>query len=128
MKKDLRMVRQILETQLKEASSSKGLSYSIRIHQVADPLDMTKESVERDVAVQLLDRESALARRLRSALDRIRDGSYGICLECDEEIAPKRLKASPWAELCIACQEAVDDSAGMRTGRTHASEDWPEAA
>jgi DnaK suppressor protein len=66
---------------------------------------MTQEAVERDVAVQILDRESTLVRRLRSAIDRIRDGSYGACLQCEEEIADKRLKAIPWAELCIDCQE-----------------------
>src|SRR5277367_6683880 len=105
MKVELKLARHNLERHLKEASSNKGLSDSIRIHQVADPVDMTQEAAERDVAVQLLDRESVLARRIRWALDRIQDGSYGICLQCEEEITPKRLKAMPWAERCIACQE-----------------------
>jgi len=117
MNTDLSLTRQILEAQLKEAASSSGLAHSIRIHRVADPLDMTTESAERDVAVQLLDRESALVRRLRSALQRIHDGSYGICLHCEEEIAPKRLKAMPSAELCRDCQEKADHS-----------ESWTEAA
>jgi len=116
---DLKSVRQILEAQLKGATSSKTLGDSIRIHQVADPVDMTQEAAERDVAVQLLDRESALARRLRLAIERTKDGSYGLCLHCEDEIAPKRLKAIPWAELCIGCQEKADDLA---------SASWKEAA
>ena len=114
MKADLKLVREILESQVKEAAPTRGLSDSIRIQQLADPIDMTQEAAERDVAVQILDRGSTLVRRLRSAIDRIEDGSYGICLYCEEEIAPKRLKAIPWAELCIDCQERADDSANQR--------------
>ena len=69
---------------------------------------MTQEAVERDVAVQILDRESALVRQLRAAIDRIDDGSYGICVDCEDEIAPNRLKAIHWAERCIGCQELAE--------------------
>jgi len=110
-----------------KAPSIKALGDSIRIQQFADPADMTQESAERDVAVQLLDRESALSRQLRAAIERIADGSYGLCLECEEEIAPKRLKAIPWAERCIGCQEKADGSSSQR-GRMSNSEDWAEAA
>jgi DnaK suppressor protein len=114
VKADLTLARQILEAQLKEATSSRGLGDAIRIHQVADPVDMTQEAAERDLAVLILDLESALVRRLRSAIDRIEDGSYGACLQCEEEIAPKRLGALPWAELCIRCQERADEMAQQR--------------
>ena len=114
MKADLKLIREILESQVKEAAPTRRLSDSIRIQQLADPIDMTQEAAERDVAVQILDRGSTLVRRLRSAIDRIEDGSYGICLHCEEEIASKRLKAIPWAELCIDCQERADDSANQR--------------
>ena len=127
MKVELKLARHILERRLTEVSSTKELSDSIRIHQVADPVDMTQQAADRDVAVQILDRESAIARRIRSALARIQDGSYGICLHCEEEIAPKRLKAMPWAELCIVCQEQADNYASQR-GRTQVTEDWTEAA
>ena len=111
MNTELKMIRQTLESRLKQAAGSRGLSDSIQIQQLADPADVTQEAAERDVAVQIIDRESALARHIRAAMDRIDDGSYGICLECEEEIAPKRLKAIPWAELCIDCQERADGSA-----------------
>ena len=64
--------------------------------------------------VQILDRESVLARRIRSAIDRIEGGAYGICLECEEEISPRRLNALPWAELCIHCQERADELDSQR--------------
>jgi DnaK suppressor protein len=114
MAADLKLVRQMLESRLKEAGCSRGLSDSIHVQQFADPVDMTQESAERELTVHLLDRESVLARRLRSAIDRIKDGAYGICLECEEEISPKRLNAIPWAELCIHCQERADDLESQR--------------
>lgn len=128
MQTDLKKVREIIESQLKEAASARKLSDdSIRIQQAADPIDMTQEAAERDLAVQILDRESMLVRQLRSAIDRIRDGSYGVCLECEEEIAQKRLKAIPWAELCIHCQERADDLASQR-GRIPDFEEGSAAA
>ncbi|HUO54566.1 MAG TPA: TraR/DksA C4-type zinc finger protein [Rhodoblastus sp.] len=42
-------------------------------------------------------------RQIRAALDRIAQGSYGICAKCGEPIDPKRLKALPTATRCIAC-------------------------
>jgi DnaK suppressor protein len=124
---DLTPVRQLLDSQLKKAAFSHGGSDSIRIQQLADPVDMTQEAAERDIAVQILDRESTLVRRLRSAMNRIEDGSYGICLECEEEIAPKRLKAIPWAELCIGRQERADAS-GKRRQATAIFEERTQAA
>jgi DnaK suppressor protein len=42
------------------------------------------------------------------ALDRIKNGSYGICIECQDEVQPKRLEAVPWARHCIECQAKQD--------------------
>lgn len=114
---DLKLIRQQLNSQLKKAESSRAACESIRIQQLADPVDMTQEALARDIAVQILDHKSALVRRLRSAIDRIDKGSYGICLECEERIAPRRLKAIPWAELCISCQERADGSETLRQHR-----------
>jgi DnaK suppressor protein len=111
MEGNLELIRQTLESQLKGTGATKGMRESIRIHQLADPVDMTQQAAEREMAVQTLDRDSTLARRLRSAIDRIDAGSYGTCLHCEEEIAPKRLRALPWAELCINCQEESDSGA-----------------
>jgi DnaK suppressor protein len=127
MNADLRLIRHILESRLEEAARNPGLTDSIAIQTAADPIDMTQESGERELAVQILNRKSALARQIRSAIDRINDTSYGICLQCEEEITPKRLKALPWAELCIHCQESADDLAN-HTELARTLEDRSEAA
>jgi RNA polymerase-binding transcription factor DksA len=40
---------------------------------------------------------------IRAALKRLDDGTYGICVTCDEPIAPARLEALPYALQCIKC-------------------------
>jgi DnaK suppressor protein len=80
----------------------------LTIERTADALDEVRLAAERDLTTRGLERGSALLRNVRAALARVDDGSYGTCLECDEEISQKRLMAMPWASLCIACQEQAD--------------------
>ena len=79
----------------------------------ADALDQIQHMVERELALETLGRESAFLRETRAALRRVDAGTFGICLDCEEEINPKRLAAVPWAARCIACQERVDREGSM---------------
>lgn len=81
----------------------------------ADALDQIQHMVERELALETLGRESAFLRETRSALRRIDEGVFGLCLDCEEEISPKRLAAVPWASRCIACQERADRE-GVKNG------------
>jgi DnaK suppressor protein len=128
MNTNLKTVRQLLEARLKEATQRDGSLESIRIQPVADPVDMTLHAAEREIAMHGLDRRAALVRQLRSAIDRIADGTYGICRECEEEIAPNRLRAIPWAELCIECHEAADRSIRGKRGAITHTDYYGEAA
>lgn len=47
-------------------------------------------------------------RRLRAALDRLRDGDYGVCVECGEDIAPARLRVMPEVQTCVRCQDKLE--------------------
>jgi RNA polymerase-binding transcription factor len=80
----------------------------IAIEKSADALDEVQHAAERDLAISNLDRESNLSRNVRSALRRIEERSFGICIHCEEEISPKRLAGVPWAPFCIRCQEQAD--------------------
>lgn len=53
--------------------------------------------------------------RLRTALERVRDGEYGTCVECGEAIAPARLRVMPEVETCVRCQDRLE-----RLNRRHA--------
>jgi len=69
----------------------------IAIEKTPDAFDEVQLATERELAIRNLDRESHLLRNVRGALRRIGDGSFGVCLHCEEDISPKRLAAIPWA-------------------------------
>jgi len=80
----------------------------IAIEKSADQMDEIQSATERDLAIRNVDRESNLLRDVKDALRRIREGSFGACIECESAISPKRLAAVPWAAYCIQCQEAAE--------------------
>jgi DnaK suppressor protein len=82
----------------------------IAIEKSPDALDEVQHAAEREMAIRTLDRESILLRNVRSARRRIEDGSFGVCLHCEEDISPKRLAAVPWTAFCLPCQELADRS------------------
>ena len=106
----LKSIQKVLESKLNEARAALRQRDGMVIEQAADPLDTLQQAGEREMVMQTLNRNATLARQLRAALNRVQDGSFGICPDCDEEIAPKRLAAVPWAELCVACQDKADRS------------------
>lgn len=46
--------------------------------------------------------------RIQTALDRLKDGEYGTCVECGERIAPARLHALPEVQTCVRCQDRIE--------------------
>jgi DnaK suppressor protein len=81
---------------------------NIKIERTADQLEEIQQASEHALAISNLDREFSDLRHTRAAIHRIREGSYGKCQHCDEDIHPKRLAAVPWTPFCIRCQEAFD--------------------
>lgn len=77
-----------------------------------DALDEVQHAAEREFAIGNLVRDSNLLRNVRRALRDIDEGSFGVCLHCEEDISPKRLAAVPWTAFCIQCQEIADRSPG----------------
>lgn len=107
-KTELSKFKKILETKRDELEQIVRKRDAITIEKSADALDEVQHAAERELAIRNLDRESQLLRSVRSALRRIEEGSFGICLHCEEEISPKRVAAVPWTSLCIQCQEQAD--------------------
>ena len=106
--KNLDDFKRTLETKRGELMSNTADRDEIRIENAAEDFDRLQQQLNREVAIRNLDRESTLLKSVQSALVRIEDESFGICLRCDEEIPEKRLKALPWAAYCVKCQEIVD--------------------
>lgn len=94
----------------KRAELSAGLLSrdEIAVERSADQADEIQRAMERELVIRNLDSRAHLLRNVTAALERVEDGTYGVCLECEEEINPKRLAAVPWTSLCIGCQERAD--------------------
>jgi DnaK suppressor protein len=67
-------------------------------------LSMSKESLFEQVSQQ----RTAL-HMVEDALERIADGSFGVCASCGDEISARRLDALPWTQYCLQCQETRED-------------------
>jgi DnaK suppressor protein len=105
---ELNEVQILLEARATELERGIGHREAIAIEQSPDQVDEIQPASDRDLAISKVDRQSKQLRDVRALLCRIRDGRFGICQECEEHIAPKRLTAISWASLCIVCQEAHD--------------------
>lgn len=107
-KTELEKYKAVLEVKRDELSAGLRNREDIAIEKTPDALDEVQLAGERELAIRNLDRESNLLRSVKGALLRVADGSYGICLHCEEDIKIKRLDAVPWTKYCIRCQEAAD--------------------
>lgn len=70
-----------------------------------DEMDLASSEYLQAFTFRLRGREKNLLDKIQKALDRIEDGTFGVCEECDEPIALKRLEARPETTLCIRCKE-----------------------
>lgn len=107
-KVDVEKYKKILEAKQAELTGVLRNRDEIVIEKAPDAIDEVQLAGERELAIRNLDRDSNMLRQIRRALARVADGSYGVCLHCEEEISPKRVNAVPWAAFCIKCQEQVD--------------------
>ncbi len=93
-----------LEEKIKQMSSEQ-----VSDDQVQDPGDQALTSTMETLRSSLQDSELQEYHRILRALEKIEDGSYGICSDCGENISEKRLSLYPNAARCLSCQEAFED-------------------
>jgi RNA polymerase-binding transcription factor len=78
-----------------------------------DEAALASDSATKDMAVATLERERRTLAEIEGALRRIRSGEYGLCASCGEPIPEARLKALPWARVCVRCAERGSRSNGL---------------
>jgi DnaK suppressor protein len=98
----------VLERKHAELENGNRRREALAVQTSADALDQIQGGQERDFTIGTLDRNSKLLRQVDAKLNRIHAGTFGFCLDCEEEISMKRLAAVPWTASCIVCQEAID--------------------
>ena len=81
-----------------------------------DPTDRASLEAERNFMLRIRDRENKLIKKIKKALDRIENDTFGICEACGEDVSIKRLKARPVTTQCIDCktkEEAKERALGL---------------
>ena len=95
--------------------------------QLADEIDVIQINEDREMSFATRSLLVERANRLAEALERLRDGEYGVCQECDEAIAPARLKAVPEVMTCVRCQDRLERTTRhVALGGAGVDEDEPE--
>jgi len=69
-----------------------------------DPTDRASLESDRNFELRIRDRERMLINKIRQALERIKDGTFGLCESCDDVIGTERLRVRPVTTLCIDCK------------------------
>jgi DnaK suppressor protein len=72
-----------------------------------DEGDRANFSQSKEMAFRQKAQDRGLLMMVESAITRIEDGSFGICINCGQEITLARLNAVPWSRYCITCQEMI---------------------
>jgi DnaK suppressor protein len=104
--------RQLVEEVGKSALYGKGQEDD----SIKDLGDQATTAYTREFLFELGNGDRRLLKEVTSALQKIEDGSFGICERCNEPIAEKRLDALPFARHCINCQRVVEEEERMPAG------------
>ena len=67
--------------------------------------DMATDNYDREFSLGLADNEQKILNRINIAMEKLETNTFGQCELCNKKIAKVRLKAVPYAELCVPCQE-----------------------
>lgn len=101
---------QLKETTLREISRSikSGSAAKVGEETTGDIYDQASSERDRELELILSDRERQKLHNIDDALLRMKEGDYGICEECDEDIPLGRLKAMPFTRHCVKCKSDLE--------------------
>ncbi len=111
-KKKLEAFRKLLNERLDELLSEANRTVSGMTSQndnLPDPSDRATLESDRNFTLRIRDRERKLIGKIKEALERIDNKTYGLCEECGEDISEARLRARPVTTLCIDCKKRQEN-------------------
>lgn len=108
-KKDLERFREVLNARkreiLRNAQRTLNEDMTLETDDLADEMDLASSEYLQSFTFRLRGREKTFLAKIDHALERIADGTFGLCEACDEPISIKRLEARLETTLCIRCKE-----------------------
>ncbi|MBU1341275.1 MAG: RNA polymerase-binding protein DksA [Proteobacteria bacterium] len=111
-KEDLEFFKNLLSERLTELIShadSTVTGMTKPKENFADPTDRASHEADRSFELRIRDREHKLIKKIKNALVRVENGTFGICEGCEEDISINRLKARPVTTQCIDCKTREED-------------------
>ena len=93
-----------------EAGSTKESSADVSSHAL-HMADVATDMYDREFNLGLASNDRELLQKVDMALKRLKDRSYGVCIECKKSIPQARLKAIPYTEHCMKCQAKIEEKA-----------------
>ena len=79
-----------------------------------DFTDQATQESDMDFNIHMKERDSKLVAKIREALERVEDGTYGICEDCGQRISEERLKVRPVTTMCIKCKRKQENEERLR--------------
>lgn len=117
--KDLEFFKNLLTERLNDLiahADSTVTGMTVPKDNFADPTDRASHEAERSFELRIRDREHKLIKKVKQAIARIENNTYGICDSCGEDISIARLKARPVTAQCIECktrEEVMEKALGI---------------
>ena len=107
---DLKKYRDLLERKKEEllASAPARTAPTEPGAKSGDWIDQSSQENDLHVRLALKQTDHKLFRAIEDAIHRVDQGIFGVCTDCENEIAPARLKAVPWTRVCIDCKSKQD--------------------
>lgn len=97
-------IKSIAQKTLKSPREASGDLSAYTVHMA----DMAADAYERELSMNIVSSEQEVLYQIDDALKQIDEGTYGICQQCNKPITMSRLKAVPYASLCIQCQRVKE--------------------
>jgi len=118
-KKDIEYITELLTNRLEDLLSRADETVSGMTEQqekFPDPTDRASLEEDRNFMLRIRDRENKLIKKIKKALERIENDTFGICEKCGDDISLERIKARPVTTQCIKCkkkEEASEKALGL---------------
>ncbi len=99
---------QMRDEVLAESERAYAASQSLGKDGVPDIGDMSSNSYNQEVLMNLSETQRSRVRDIEAALERMNNGDYGLCVRCEEEIPPRRMEVRPFSRYCVDCKTEVE--------------------
>lgn len=114
--KELAQLQDKLENQRQESmrflERLRNESRSLDTDSAQDSADWCIVNMSKESLFEQSSQKRTILRLIQAALERMKRGSFGICVACGDEIQARRLQAVPWTQFCLSCQEEVEEEVG----------------